>query len=65
MRTCPTLALVLWLYYEAWRDNGFKNVDADGAVFRPQVSVSRMRRVKEGDYGARMSLLNNLNKESP
>ena len=65
MSTCSLLASWLWFAYEAWRDNGFKNVDADGATFRPQVSVSRMRRVKEGDYGARMSLLNNLNKESP
>lgn len=58
MRACPTLAFVLWLHYETWRDNSFKDIDADGATLRPTPSRSRMRRVKSGDYGTRMSLLN-------
>jgi hypothetical protein len=58
MMTCPVLATALWLAFVAWRDNGFKNIDADGAPFRPRPSLSRMRRVKHGDYGTRMTLMN-------
>lgn len=58
MTSCPYLAAVLWSYYLAWRDNGFKDIDADGERLRPRASASRMRRVKNADYGTRMSLLN-------
>lgn len=58
MTACSLLAAALWSYYEAWRDNGFKDIDADGDRLRPRPSVSRMRRVKDADYGTRMSLLN-------
>lgn len=58
MTACPLLVIALWSYYEAWRDNGFKDIDADGASLRPRPSGSRMRRVKDADYGTRMSLLN-------
>jgi hypothetical protein len=55
---CPTLSAMLWSHYTAWRDNNFKDIDADGDAFRPRPSLSRMRRLKHGDYGTRMSLLN-------
>lgn len=58
MRACPLLAAWLWFAYEAWRDNNFKDIDADGATFRPRPSISRMRRLKANDYGTRMSLFN-------
>jgi hypothetical protein len=58
MIACPSLVAALWSHYETWRDNGFKDIDADGGVLRPRPSRSRMRRVKDADYGARMSLLN-------
>lgn len=58
MTRSPLLVVWLWHAYEAWRDNGFKDIDADGVTFRPQPSVSRTRRLKRGDYGARMSMLN-------
>lgn len=58
MTACPSLVAVLWSYYETWRANSFKDIDADGEVLRPQPSRSRMRRVKDADYGTRMSLLN-------
>jgi hypothetical protein len=54
----PTLSAALWSALVAWRDNSFKNIDADGAPFRFRPSLSRMRRVKHGDYGMRMALLN-------
>lgn len=55
---CPLLAAAFWSCYEVWRDNGFKDIDADGDRLRSRPSVSRMRRVKGSDLGARMSLLN-------
>jgi hypothetical protein len=58
MRACPVLSALLWSAFAAWRDNGFKNIDVDGAPFRPRPSLSRMRRLKRGDYGTRMTLLN-------
>jgi hypothetical protein len=64
MTACPMLVVVLWSFYEAWRDNGFKDVDADGATLRPRPSLSRMRRVKDGDLGTRMSLMNDYKQGS-
>ena len=64
MPRCATLAMVLWAFYEAWRDNGFKDIDAGGVRLRPRPSISRMRRVKDGDYGARMSLMNDYKRGS-
>lgn len=58
MSKAPLLAVWLWFAYAAWCDNGFKNIDADGSVFRPRPSVSRMRRLRVDDYGTRMSMLN-------
>lgn len=53
------MSITLWSWFVTWRDNGFKDIDADGTALRPRPSLSRMRRLKRGDYGTRMSLLNN------
>ncbi len=58
MTTCLSLVAALWSYYEAWRNNSFKDTDSDGEPLRPCPSISRTRRVKDADYGTRMSLLN-------
>lgn len=58
MRRCRVTASVLWAWYEVWRDNGFKDTNADGDRLRPRPSRSRLRRVKADDYGAKMASLN-------
>jgi len=58
VNSMPAMAATLWSYYQAWAYNNFKNIDSDGERLRPRPSKSRMRRLKSGDYGSAMSLLN-------